>query len=513
MKRVLYGVAGVALLLLVASGGIGLYYALAPHAKSPEARPPNTENKAAGEDAHAGNTDEQAHGAETKDAHAKEAPAHGGEAKDGHAKEADAKDAPAHGAEVKDGHAKEADAKDAPAHGAEDGHAKEAAAKDPAIDEALAKHAQNTADQPYMLVRTLERMQDQIAQGDEQAHRHQRSFIAQISAKMLSASEAAWQEPRNARGAIIYVLSGCDPRVLTKLLTFKALPDVSPTLLKGVLAYSQGRNAEAVKLLTEIDDRAFETRTAGHLALAKAMAVAPEDAPKALRFLDDARLLCPGTLVEEAALRRQVLLLSNVKDYARFEMLSFQYLRRFAKSIYARNFYRSFAIATATSNYGSDPKLMRGLESRLDELSDDMRRQLYMALAEEGVIRGRVALTRLAADKIGYLLPDGSRDALRLQLYKAAALVVTSEYNFALARLRSIDRARLGASDAELLDSALAVASQVRIPPKFEGPIKDLPPLSSAAQVRHGAIAAKSEALDNARKALTEADALLNKDR
>jgi chemotaxis protein MotC len=124
-----------------------------------------------------------------------------------------------------------------------------------------------------------------------------------------------------------------------------------------------------------------------------------------------------------------------------------------------------------------------------------------------------VQLTRLAADKIGYLLRDGSRDSVRLQLYKAAALVVTSEYDSAVARLRGIDRSKLSTSDAGLLTSALALAVEMRQPPLWTGPIKELPPLSSAAQVKHGAVAEKSEALDNARQALSQADALLNKDK
>lgn len=368
-------------------------------------------------------------------------------------------------------------------------------------------------EQPYQLVRTLERIQDRIAQGNAQAHGFQRQFIAEIAEKMLAASNETWQTPTNVRSAIVYVLSGGDPRVLRKLLELGKLPEANTALLKGVLAYAEGRNQEALQFLSDVDHLAFDTRTGGHLALAKAMVAAPEDAERAVAWLDDARLLCPGTLVEEAALRREVLLLSNAEDHARFELLAFQYLRRFPKSVYAKNFNRSFAIATASSKYGSDPKLMGRLEKRLDELDDEARRQLYTALAEEGVMRGQVELTRMAADKIGHLLKDGGRDSVRLQLYKAAALVVTPEYDFAIAKLRMIDRSRLGSSDAKLLDNALALALEVRQPPKVEGPITELPPLSSATQVKHGAVAEKSEALDRARLALSQADQLLNKDR
>jgi chemotaxis protein MotC len=368
-------------------------------------------------------------------------------------------------------------------------------------------------EQPYELVRRLERIQDGIARGNAQAHIYQREFIAEIAEKMLAASNETWQTPTNVRSAIVYVLSGGDPRVIHKLLELGKLPELSPALLKGILAYAEGRNQEALQFLSDVDHLAFDTRTGGHLALAKAMVAAPDDAQRAISWLDDARLLCPGTLVEEAALRREVALLSNVGDHARFEMLSFQYLRRFPNSIYAKNFHRSFAIATASSKYSSDPTLMGRLEKRLDELEDEPRKQLYIALAEEGVIRGQVELTRMAADKIGHLLKDGGRDSVRLQLYKAAALVVTPEYAFAIARLRMIDRSKLGSSDAKLLDNALALAVEVRQPPILDGPVTTLPPLSSAAQAKHGAIAENSETLDRARLALSQADQLLNREK
>ncbi len=472
------------------------------HAKDAEAKDGH------GADARAKDAEaKDGHGA---DAHAKDAEAKDGGAEDAHANDAHGEGAHGKGAESKNGHGEDAHAKEG--HGGESAHEKEEEKVDYAREAELLD-AKDDSEQPYHLVRTLEEVQDRIAQGSAQAHGFQRHFIAEIATKMLAAGDDAWQRRRNTRSAIVYVLSGGDPRVLRKLLTLEPLPVITPELIKGVIAYSEARSRQAFKLLDDIDHRGFETRLAGHLALAKAMSAAVDDVPKALGYLDDARLLCPGTLVEEAALRREVLLLSNVNDTARFEMLAFTYLRRFPKSIYAKNFYRSFAIAVVTGKYGTDPKLMKRLEMRLDELSDSARKQLYMAIAEEGVIRGRVELTRLAADRIGYLLQDGGRDAIRLQLYKAAALVVTKEYDYALARLRSIDRSKLSTGDRGLLDSALLLAGEVRRPPQIEGEIKELPPLSSATQVRHGAVAEKSEALDSARKALSQADEALNKDR
>jgi chemotaxis protein MotC len=367
-------------------------------------------------------------------------------------------------------------------------------------------------DQPYRLVRTLEEIQDRIAAGSSDAHGFQRQFIGEIGDKMLAASDDVWQRPRNGRSAIVYVLSGGDPSVLKKLAKMEAVAGITPNLIKGVLAYSEGRNSEALKLLMEIDHRAFDTRTGGHLALAKAMVFAAEDAPKSLSFLDDARLLCPGTLVEEAALRRQVLLLASIEDFSRFSMLALDYLRRFPRSIYARNFSRSFAVAVSSSKIGTDPVLRARLEESVDKLGVDSRRSLYLMLAEEGITRGRVELTRVAVDKVAPLVPEGSREAVRLQLYKAAALLVTDEYEAAVAQLHAIDSAALGRPDARLLENALKLAVELRQPPLAAGPMTELPPLSSAVQEKHGDVAGKSVALDTARSALAQAEQLLNRE-
>ena len=62
------------------------------------------------------------------------------------------------------------------------------------------------------------------------------------------------------------------------------------------------------------------------------------NAKAAVELLDWARLLSPGGLVEEAALRREIALLAGAKDVARVAMLTRQYVTRFAASLYAADF-------------------------------------------------------------------------------------------------------------------------------------------------------------------------------
>ncbi|TIP53397.1 MAG: chemotaxis protein MotC, partial [Mesorhizobium sp.] len=71
------------------------------------------------------------------------------------------------------------------------------------------------------------------------------------------------------------------------------------------------------------------------LALVKGSLLAADDPAQALTLLDEARLLSPGTLVEEAALRRSVGIAAAQGDAARFALASTQYVASYLYSPYA----------------------------------------------------------------------------------------------------------------------------------------------------------------------------------
>ena len=122
---------------------------------------------------------------------------------------------------------------------------------------------------PFELVRSLRTIQDRIAHGDAAAHESQGQLMAEIAARLARVDAAAWNDPRNARAAVIYVLSGGDPAVLKRLHGAGALPGIEENLVKGVLAYSEGRSAEA-DLLLGIDTRGLDPTIGGHIALVQA---------------------------------------------------------------------------------------------------------------------------------------------------------------------------------------------------------------------------------------------------
>jgi chemotaxis protein MotC len=370
--------------------------------------------------------------------------------------------------------------------------------------------AKDEALQPYRLVRTLETVQDSIAAGSREAHLYQRELISNIARALPSVADQDWREPRNSRAAIIFALSGGDPSILSKLLSLSPIPCVEDDLLKGLLEYSKGRSQEAQKLLTKIDPRSLDSRTGGHLALAQSMLVASEDPKKAVALLDIARLIAPGTLVEEAALRRESVLTAQVEDFKKFEMLASQYFRRFPKSVYANDFIRRFASSVVNGKYAESATMFQGLTEVFAGLEEEKQRFAYAAIAESAITGGRLQLALLAARKLADTAKTDAKYSLRAKLYEAAALLVGDDYDLAAAQLKSINRAELSPRDRPLLDAALALSARLRAPPQVDGPVTS-PPVS-AEQAKDDELSKPSPLVGKANEAISKADQLLSGD-
>ena len=365
--------------------------------------------------------------------------------------------------------------------------------------------AQEVSQQPFETVRSLRALQDQSAQGNTTAHVTQRAFLAKLAQEMAKADPELWKEPRNARSLIVFVLSGGNPSVLKNVLGQGAFPEASDKIAKAALAYAEGRNSDAAQLLAGFDARALEPSMAGHIAIVQAELVAKSDPKLALTYLDQARLLSPGTLIEEAALRREISLLASMGNFEGFATFSSVYLRRFPNSIYAGAFRQQFAREIAAHDaYAEAPGRLSKLEESLATLDADTRRDIYLSMSREAVARGKVAMTRFAGRKAGQLSREGSVESLLSKVYEAAALVATEQAEQGLAILDGIEKGRLGKSDVELLEQAKSVGELVRRLPDDAG---DTPNPSRADR---GELAKAFRVVELAERALQRADQALN---
>jgi chemotaxis protein MotC len=361
--------------------------------------------------------------------------------------------------------------------------------------------------EPYELVRALQAVQDGIANGDTAAHGSHITLIRQIGEKFLAADPAVWSKPQNGQAVVIYLLSGGAPQIVRKLPRDKM--NVDERLLNGALAYVEGRQDEARELLKDIKPRTIASGLGGQVALVQGALFARAEASFAIERLDDARLLLPGTLVEEAALRREILLVGQAGDFEKFEFLTLAYLRHYRNSIYAGDFWQRFSSGLTQSNLAHDERRFARIAALLEQIDRASRLKLYLVIARAAMVRGQMAVTRLAGERALALSPDASVERERAHFFRGASRVLTDEYDGGLAELKALDRAKLPERDVPLLNAAVQLALDVRKPfPGGSAAAADKPPATPARLD----LASSTATLARARKQLGELE-LLTKDR
>jgi chemotaxis protein MotC len=314
---------------------------------------------------------------------------------------------------------------------------------------------------PFQLVRTLQSLQNQAAAGNRAAHEAQGRLLREFEEPLTHQDPAVWADPRNTRAAVQYVLSGGQPSVLKELLKGGEPAGLPPGLAQGALAYVTGDLDKARSLLMPIDPTSLHESLAGQLALIQATLVMRNDQKQALKLLDQARLLAPGSLVEEGALRRSVFIAAEINELDRLERATAQYVRRFDHSVYADHFRQAFATSLARFDVGRDPAKFPQLMATLQAFGREQQRAVLLILARDALVNGRFEQARKASEEVARLPGSDQATVTRASLYAAAARIATDRGDGALKMLRRIDPSRLQPVEQEIHRTALRVASQI----------------------------------------------------
>jgi len=315
--------------------------------------------------------------------------------------------------------------------------------------------------EPYQLVRRLQSLQDEIARGNLEAHNAQPALLKRLGEKLQEADASVWNDPRNGRAVVTFLLSGGPPQVV-RTLRGKVKPNIDEAILDGALAYVEGQSDDAKTRLAGINARALPPAFGAQIALVQSALLAQSDLKATIERLDEARLLLPGTLVEEAALRREIFITGQVDDFDKFESLAIQYFRRYRHSIYAGNFRQRFALAVARFSFAQQTHRFARLVAILDHLDRPSQRTLYLLIARTALVHGKIDMADLAAERVEELAEEGSAERERARFYRASVRSLMKSNAEAVSDLQKIDKGRLPQRDAELLAAALAVGRNVR---------------------------------------------------
>lgn len=325
--------------------------------------------------------------------------------------------------------------------------------------------------QPYQLVRSLQLVQDRIATGDQAALPMQAKLLEMTDARLRAADAEDFKEPKNFRALLVYGMSGGNP-VTVEAATSRAETDPqSLAIAKGIISYLNGRPAEAIETLKPIDPMTLPSDLGAFLALVKGSLLATEEPAAALTLLDDARLLSPGTLVEEAALRRSVGIAAQQGDAARFALASTQYVANYLHSPYASQFADSFVSGVIALHMAISQVKLADITSMMDS---EREKVIYLRIARRAAIDGFTDLSAFASARAeqsrdgnanGNGNGNGNEDDPRALLYSSLSTVTSGTIDEVRAKLKKIDRSKLSQGDRALLDAAQAVAGEVVAPP------------------------------------------------
>lgn len=318
-----------------------------------------------------------------------------------------------------------------------------------------------TERQPHHAVRMLGALQERIAHGDEAAVPLQQAVVVEIARELRAFPIDVWKSVRNRQALIKFALSGGDPDLLRMVLARKLFTQEEVPLAQAALAYAEGNRSVVLRLLDKVDVYEQPPSLAGHVALVKAIVVANTDLARVVRLSDDARLLSPGTLVEETALRLAIEATITQGDHVKFEAITLRYFRRFPRSPFLPAVIRPVAGAIADGGYTEREDGGRWLRALVQYLDPNRLVTFYTALAEAGLRHTKLATTIHAARLAQKYARKGTPEEAWAIAYEGSALVIGPDRSQGMARLAAAEAMTDSPAVKELVASARAIVKLI----------------------------------------------------
>ncbi len=326
--------------------------------------------------------------------------------------------------------------------------------------------------QPYEVIRSLMLLQDDLVAGKDRAMSLHASFMQKILNHFQNASDGAWADPRNTNAALVYVLSGGDAAVLAKLQKLEEAAAVDQHMLELVLNISSGKLEAARNEITKLELLTLPRQIGALLALAAAQMWQKKDTARAIAYYDQARLIGGSGLIEEAALRRQLLVVAKLRDFEKVEALIRQYCARMANSVFSKNMAQQVGAAIVELNYEASSDRLPGLFAFVDTAPIGFRRKIYLELARHAVAVGQPKVGTLAAQKASGLPDLSESEAAAVKLLEIASSLAIADPEKLMAELQELPEKQLEGPDKQLLFALHRIFEKVTEAPKMPGKSK-----------------------------------------
>lgn len=330
-----------------------------------------------------------------------------------------------------------------------------------AAGQAASVSAEETAElaPPYLMIRSLQTIQDKVINGDLDSVEMQRYLLGEIDKRLRTIDMAVFDDPRNVDAALIYAMSGGNPETLDILAERDIEGNFDNRVTSILRRYLSGRGATALKQLKEVVPEYRNTRIGPYLELIGANALMESEIDAALKFFDWARVEAPGTIIEEAALRRSLGITSAKGDTVRALPYARRYARRFMNSPYASQFADIFVSLAIDHKNALPPDEIKAVLSLIER---KRQREIYLRLGRRAAIDGNKPLADFASKEARRLSSSEDTGQLALaELYSGIVNIPSDGINQVLEKLAAIPDKSLSPKDRFLRDAARIVAEEV----------------------------------------------------
>lgn len=318
---------------------------------------------------------------------------------------------------------------------------------------------------PYQMLRSLQFVQDTVVAGDHSAGEMQRYLIGSIDRRLRSVDPSVYSDPRNVDAALIYAMSGGNPSTLEYLVSRDVAGNFDNRVSDILRKYLSGQGTLVANTLKAMVPEYRNERIGPYLALVAGNVAVTNTPLEALELYDWARLTAPGTIVEEAALRRSVSITVEADLVDKGLAYARKYARRYVHSPYASQFADLFVLLVVR-HYGKEITAP-DVEGTLAFMDADRQREVYLRIARQAAIAGKNDLARYASEQAtGIKGGADDRNAEQLaRLYGGMADIPSDKVGDAMKAITDLPEANLSPADQALRAAAQAIADAVVRPP------------------------------------------------
>jgi len=329
--------------------------------------------------------------------------------------------------------------------------------------------------QPWQLIRRLQHAQDAIVVGKQGSLGVYRKLLVKYSGLMLAQDKSVWSSKKNLMAAAVYVLAGGNPAVGIKAVEVSELDDEAKQPLIAVVAYAERNFSTSRKLLIALDHTAIPSSAAAQFALAKSMVTSSTDLGLAKAYLNEARRLAPGTLVEEAALRRSFRIVDAKSNLDEYRRNASSYLRNFRKSLYFSDFLKNFSFGLMRMPREKEQEVLKYLKSFSEKIDENEQLRILVYTARSATVSGRVKTAYWSSKRALEILNPKSKFHARMRLYFAASGVVQPDvYEASVAEFTKINRSELDNNDQKLFDAVAVLVKRLQGDPMDLAKLNDI---------------------------------------